>query len=132
MAQLKGQTLTLKSKGDCIKVEWKQGSFMGMGGDKAQTYKLCSYTLSSGSEEVPVYIQYNYDVPKTMKIDSKLQYGMQEGVLFFVYHDKSQTPYQHRFRTSALQNFAYAANSVLKKVKGVDLSWLAGDYLRDV
>ena len=131
MAQLKGETLTLKSKGDTIKVEWKQGSFMGIGGDKMQAYKLCSYTLSSGSE-VPVYIQCDFDVPRTLTIGSKLQYGMQEGVLFFVYHDKSQTPYQHRFRTSSLQKFAYAGNAVLKMMKGVDLSWLAGDYLRDI
>ena len=57
---------------------------------------------------------------------------MQEGVLFFVLHDKSQTPYQHRFKTNDLQKFAYAANEILKMARRIDLSWVAGDYLHDV
>ena len=131
MAQLKGETITLKSKGKTVTVSWKQGSFLGMGGDKSQNYWLYTYTRPTGTE-IPVYIQAGYDVPSRMTIDSNLQYGMQEGVIFFVYHDKSQTPYQHRFRTNTLQKFAYAANELTKMMKGVDLSWLAGDYLRDV
>ena len=131
MAQLKGETLTLKNKESTVKVEWKQGSFLGFGGDRMQEYKLCSYTLSSGSE-VPVYIQCDYDVPSKLTIDSKLQCGMQEGVIFFVYHEKSQLPYQNRFCTDALLNFAHAANSASKMAKGVDPSRLAGDYLHDI
>ena len=130
MSQLKGETITLKSQGDIVTVQWKQGSFMGIGGDCSQTYRLCTYAMSSGTD-IPVYIQTSYNVPDRMKIDSRLQYGMQEGVLFYVYHEKSQTPYQHRFRTNALQKFAYMVNSIAK-LRGADLSWVAGDYLHDV
>ena len=130
MAQLKGETLNFQGKEKTVSVSWKQGSFLGMGGDRTQSYTLCSYTLTSGAK-IPVYIQQGYNIPSKMKIDSDLQYGMQEGVMFFVYHDKSQTPYQHRFRCNTLQTFAYAVNEVAK-LRGVDLSWVAGDYLRDI
>lgn len=130
MSQLKGETITLKEQGGAVKIQWKQGSFLGVGGDRTQTYRLCTYALSSGSE-IPVYIQTNYSVPDEMDIDSKLQYGMQEGVIFYVYHDKEQKPFQHRFRSNALQKFAYMANAITK-LKGIDLSWVAGDYLHDV
>ena len=128
---MKGQTLTLKSKGQTVTVNWKQGSVLGFGGDRSQNYVLCDYT-TSGGQSIPVYVQGGYDIPRSLTVNSSLQYGMQEGVLFFVLHDKSQTPYQHRFRTTALQNFAYAANEILKMAKGVDLSWVVGDYLHDV
>jgi len=82
MAQLKGKTLTLKSKGGTIKVEWKQGSFLGMDGDQSQRHQLYSYVLSSSSG-VPVYIQSGYSVPSRLAVDSSLQYGIQNGVIFF-------------------------------------------------
>lgn len=131
MSFMKGQTLTFNKKEKKITVNWKQGSFLGFGGDASQNYWLCDYE-TSGGQSIPVYIEAGYDMPSKLRIDSSLQYGMQDGVLFFVYHDKSQTPYQHRFRCSDLQKFAYAANSVLKMAKGVDLSWVAGDYLHNV
>jgi len=51
-----------------------------------------------------------------------------------VYHDKSQKPYKERFHCNGLQNFVYAANELLKMagVAGVDISWIAGNYLKDV
>ena len=131
MSQFKGDTLTFKRKGETVKVQWKQGSFLGWGGDQIQTYWLCTYTLPSGSE-APVYIQTGYDVPKKMKIDRRLQYGMQDGVIFFVYHDKSQRPFQHRFRATSLQKFAYGVNEVMKFTNGIDLSFLCGEYLHDI
>ena len=131
MSFMKGQTLTLKSKGQTVTVNWKQGSVLGFGGDRSQNYVLCDYT-TSGGQSIPVYVQGGYDIPRSLTVNSSLQYGMQEGVLFFVLHDKSQTPYQHRFTTTALQKFAYAANEILKMAKGVDLSWVVGDYLHDV
>ena len=131
MSFMKGKTLTLKSKGKTVTVNWKQGSVLGFGGDRSQNYVLCDYTTSRG-KSVPVYVQGGYDIPRSLTVNSSLQYGMQDGVLFFVLHDKSQTPYQHRFRTNDLQKFAYVANEILKMAKGVDLSWVAGDYLHDV
>ena len=131
MSVLRGETLTLKSEGVIRTVSWKQGSFLGIGGDCSQEYRFCTYTTGNGTE-VPVYIQKSYDVPTKLTVNSQLQFGMQEGVLFYVFHDKSQTPYQHRFKTNDLQKAAYAANSILKMTKGVDLSWVAGDYLRNI
>jgi hypothetical protein len=123
--------LTLVSKGSTQTVSWKQGSVLGFGGDHSQQYVLCTYKLSGG-DTVPVYVQASYDIKESMTINSSLQYGMQEGVLFFVYHDKSQTPYQYRFRSTNLEKFALAANEVLKMARGVDLSWIAGEYLHNI
>ena len=132
MSMLKGQTLTLKERGEGVSVSWKQGSFMGFGGDMHETYVLCKYSAPSG-EIVPVYIQTSkYNVSRELTVNSRLQYGMQDGVLFYVLHDKSNKPYQHRFRTNTLQKLAYAANTIVKLTKGVDLSWVAGDYLHDL
>lgn len=93
MGCLRGETLTLKSRRETVTVTWKQGSFVGFGGDRSQNYVLCDYITGKGNS-VPVYIQGGYDVPQKLIIDSKLQYGTQDNVLFFVYHDKSQTPFQ--------------------------------------
>lgn len=131
MGSLKGEPLTLKSRGETVTVSWKQGSFVGFGGDKSQNYVLCDYSTSRGNS-VPVYIQGGYDIPQELVIDSRLQYGTQDNVLFFVYHDKSQTPYQERFRCNGLQKFVYAANDLLKLTKGIDISWMAGNYLKNV
>ena len=43
--------------------------------------------------------------------------------------DKSQTPYQERFRCNGIQQFVYAANTVLKMAKEIDISWVVGNYL---
>lgn len=131
MGSLKGEPLTLKSRGETVTVSWKQGSFVGFGGDRSQNYVLCDYSTSRGNS-VPVYIQGGYDIPQKLVIDSRLQYGTQDNVLFFVYHDKTQTPYQERFRCNGLQKFVYAANDLLKLAKGIDISWLAGNYLKNV
>lgn len=122
MGSLKGEPLTLKSRGKTVTISWKQGSFFGFGGDRYQNYVLCDYSTSRDNS-VPVYIQGGYDIPQKLVIDSKLQYGSQDNVLFFVYHDKSQTPYQERFRCNELQKFVYNA---------VGISWMVGKYLVDV
>ena len=130
MSFLKGKTLTLVSKGENVRVEWKQGSFLGVGGDRSQNYYLCKYSMDG--TDIPVYVQASYTIKSRLTVDSSLQYGMQEGILFFVYHDKSQTIYQHRFRTNTLQKIGYGLNAALKKYRGYDASWIAGDYLRDI
>jgi len=123
MCCLKGETLELGSRVKTVTVRWKHQSLVGFGGDESQTYVLCDYTTSRGNS-VPVYIQEDYDIPQKLTIDSRLQYGTQDNALFFVYHDKSQTPYQERFRSDA-------ANRVLK-IWGIDISWMAGKKLVNV
>ncbi len=36
--------------------QWKQGSFLGMGGDRAQSYLKCVYRLDNGGR-LPVFVQ---------------------------------------------------------------------------
>ena len=60
-----------------------------------------------------------------------MQYGMNNGVFFVVLHDKSQTPYQHRFIQTEIEKNLYKANEILKNYSANygDMSWAAGDYL---
>ncbi len=128
---MKGQTFSLENKGETVTVSWKQDSILGIGGDRSQNYVLCEYK-TSGGQPIPVYVQGGYTIKSELTVDSSLQYGMHDGLIFFVYHDKEQRPFQHRFVTNGLQKFAYAANEILKMAKGVDISWVAGDYLHDL
>lgn len=129
---LKGLTLQKNARKDHITISWKQGSFMGIGGDRRQSYNVYEYIGPNGSP-VPVFIQSDWDIPENLTIDSRVQYGMNEGILFLVLHDKSQTPYQHRFLTNFTQKALYAANALIKSTTGgkMDASWIVGDYLRD-
>ena len=40
--------------------------------------------------------------------------------------------FQHRFMMNPKQQWLNGANELLKVVKGADLSWVAGDYLREI
>ena len=130
MGSLKGETLKLRGKGETITIHWKQNSVAGIGGNRSQTYVLCEYATRN-DYSVPIYIQEGYEIKENFTIDYRFQFGAQDNVLFFVYHDKSQTPFQERFRCNGLQKFVYAANDVLK-MSGVDISWIFGNYLKDV
>lgn len=130
MGSLKGETLALREKRETLTIHWKQASVAGFGGDKSQTYILCEYATRNGYS-VPIYIQEGYEMKQNFTIDFRFQYGTQDNVLFFVYHDKSQKPYQERFRCNGLEKFVYAANDLLK-MAGIDISWIAGHYLKDV
>ena len=115
-----------------VTLRWKQGSFFGIGGDRSQTYNVFTYeTTQSG--KVFVYIQDGYDSPDKMICDKKLQFGMNDGVFFLVYHDKEQTLYQHRFIQNDSQEKLNQANDWLEpNTMGIgDLSWVLGDYPRD-
>lgn len=78
-------------------------------------------------KQIPVYIQKGYSIPENLTVDSRLQYGSQSGIMFLVYHDKSQKPFQHRF-------VAELGNSWMKQYTyGVlDPSAYMGEYLHDV
>ena len=130
MGSLKGETLALREKIETLTIHWKQGSIAGFGGDRSRTYVLCEYATRNGYS-VPIYIQEGFEIKQNFTIDFRFQYGVQDDVLFFVYHDKSQKPYQERFRCNGLQKFVYAANELLK-MAGMDISWIAGNYLKDV
>ena len=129
---IRGMTLTKGRQLQTIDVSWKQGSFLGMGGDRSQRYTVYEYQSPNGAP-IPVYIQSGYSAPDRLTVDNRLQYGMSEGVFFIVYHDKSNSPYQHRFTTNLYQKAAYLANEALKmKTHGLaDLSWALGDYLHN-
>lgn len=130
MGSLKGETLAFREKRETLTIHWKQGSIGGFGGNRSQTYVLCEYATSN-ENSVPIYIQEGYDIKQYFTIYFRFQYGAQDSVLFFVYHDKSQKPYQERFRCDGLQKFVYAANELLN-MAGLDISWIAGEYLKDV
>ena len=127
MGSLKGETLEFREKRETLTIHWKQESLFGIGGNKTQTYVLCEYATRN-ENIVPIYIQEGYEIKQNFTIDSRFQYGLQDKVMFFVYHDKSHKPYQQGFRCDGLQKFVYAANELLKMV-GVDISWFAGEYL---
>ena len=132
MACLKGMALKKKSFVQKINIEWKQGSFLGLGGDVSQQYIVYEYTSPNGAV-VPVFIQKGWDAPDALTINSELQYGMAEGVFYLVFHDKSQMPFQHRFIQTIHQKALYTANNFFKKVtRGtMDMSWAIGEYLHD-
>ena len=120
VAIVKGSTLELKSKGETVRVEWKQW-FQS----RHQSYTVCKYTLSGNP--IPVYIQKDYDIPNHLTVDSRLQYGSQSGIVFFVYHDKSQTPFQQRFIDGMSREWL---NNFFGRF--TDSSAFIGDYLQDV
>ena len=113
--------MKLKSKGETLGIKWQQ-EFQ----KRHQSYTVCKYTLNG--KPVLVYIQKGYDIPSRLTVDSSLQYGSQSEIVFFVYHDKSQKPYQHRFIDGMSAEW-------LKDFFGgldIDSSTFIGDYLHDV
>ncbi|KAG5851412.1 hypothetical protein ANANG_G00093100 [Anguilla anguilla] len=130
MSMLKGQKLTLVRSEGVKKVEWKQGSFLGFGGDKSQSYNECTYKMKGGCI-LPVYIQSDFSKLNSFKVDNKCQFGMQKGVIFLVIHDKTQKPYQHHFMMNPTQEWLKSAHDFQKCYTNVDISWIAGDYLHD-
>ena len=127
MALLKGSTLQLKSQGGTVRIEWQQWFQT-----KHQSYAVCEYTLNDNP--IPVYIQEGYDIPRRLTVDSRLQYGSQSGIVFFVYHDKGQKPYQRRFRSTMFEDIAKMGGKWLKDRYGgqFDPSAYVGEYLHDV
>lgn len=129
---LRGMTLTKNKQITQTTIHWKQGSVLGIGGDCSQSYNVFEYCGPNG-DVILVYVQQSFGAPQKLTVDGKLQYGMNDGVFFLVLHEKTQTPYQHRFIQNIGQKAAYAANALLKAYTGgiVDASWCMGDYLRD-
>ena len=70
-AFFKGKTATFESVVKTTTIHWKQGSMLGFGGDRSQTYRECYYQLDGNT--VVVFVQSDWDLPKPMKIDGKVQ-----------------------------------------------------------
>ena len=130
MAPFYGMELTKKELVGSLTINWKQGSFLGIGADHSQKYNRFNYETPHKAL-ILLYIQHDYDSPEKIVCNEKMQYGMNDGVFFMVLHDKSQTPYQHRFIQTDIQKNLYKANEILKNYSAnyVDMSWAAGDYL---
>ena len=68
----KGKTAAFDSQVATIKtIKWKQGCVVGIGGDRAQTYRECYYKLDGNT--VVVFVQSDMDPPKPLTLDKKVQ-----------------------------------------------------------
>jgi len=130
---LRGLTLNKNNRVGAVTVNWIQGGVLGLGGQRSLSYDLYNYSNPSGAL-CPVYIQSGWEAPQVLTLDDRVQFGCNKGIIFLVLHDKENTPYQHRFITKGMQENLYTANAALKQWTGgwVDLSWVKGDYLRNV
>ena len=63
---MKGKTLIKEKELYVKKIEWKQGSILGFGGDKSQSYTICIYKFHE--EDVPVYIGEGFEKPERLKV----------------------------------------------------------------
>jgi len=125
---LKEEILQLKSKEEMVQAEWQQWF-----SHRSQSYTACEYTLNGNP--ITVYIQQGYSIPEKLPVDSRLQYAFQSGTMFFVYHDKSQKPYQHRFKSTTMENIAELGSSwltIYNEGTVVDPSAYVGEYMHNV
>ena len=71
---LRGKTVKLVEKRYKKLIEWKQGSFLGFGGNESHQYHECIYSLEdSDGGKLPVFVQEGISPPEVMELDSKLQ-----------------------------------------------------------
>ena len=129
---LKSMELVLVEENGKEDISWKQGSFCGVGGNKKQTYKLCIYKVSRKNKNILVYIEKDCKTPEQMCVDAKLQYGMNNGILFLVYHNKRQMPNQDRFMSRPAEETVENSRQLQKHFTKYDSSWIPRDYLRNI
>lgn len=67
MSFLKGETLTYVREVHRLTVSWKQGSFVGFGGDRSETYLVCEYSTAGGGK-VQVYIGKGFQAQRQLKV----------------------------------------------------------------
>ena len=71
---LRGKKARLVDKRGIKLIKWKQSSFLGIGGDKEQSYHECTYSLEDNEEcKLPIFIQDRIDPPDVIEFDWKLQ-----------------------------------------------------------
>ena len=68
-SQLYGKTAQFKHTVRTTTVQWKQGSFLGIGGDRSQTYHECHYTIDG--QILVVFVQSDMDIPKPITINNR-------------------------------------------------------------
>lgn len=113
---------------------------------RTQAYNLCTYNSELLGKNIPVFIQAERGKDPTYTINNEFQFGVDGEVFFLVNHDKEHRGhgiYQWRFfkeagGLSALKNVGEGILGAIGKAGGeylgigaVDLSWIAGDPLRD-
>ncbi|KAJ6636404.1 hypothetical protein Bhyg_14994 [Pseudolycoriella hygida] len=132
MSQFRGLKIERKTKLESVSISWKQGSFLGFGGDETHIYKVYVYAFENGAN-ILLFCQDSMSAPHTMEINEPLQCGFQNGEMFLVLHDKKRTPYQFRFvqNKNIVAVWAVYGLKQLKNFGGYDFSWAAGDYLID-
>ena len=102
MGSLKGEILTLKSKGETVTVNWKQGSFIGFGGDRSQNYVLCDYTTGNqrrlDTHHVTIFYQSNSSLNLLMADPESFPEARVVAVIFgfpsFLFNELSWNPSQ--------------------------------------
>ncbi len=85
----KGKTVEFDSVVETKTIHWKQGSVLGIGGDRSQTYKECHYTLDG--QILIVFVQSDWELPKPLTMDDKLQVRRALVVLHAVYYPFKKT-----------------------------------------
>ncbi|KAJ6648715.1 hypothetical protein Bhyg_03946 [Pseudolycoriella hygida] len=132
-ARCYGKSITKTETLTPITITYKHGSFFGFGGNHTNTYMVYVYKFDNSGETIHFFCQDTLNAPEKLTISNELQYGLQNGNMFLVLHDKSRKIYQHRFVASnnPLVVAAQQANQQLKNSIQVDLSAFVGDLLRD-
>ena len=140
MQHLLGTNLKLVEHIKNVSFDYKNGSFLGFGGDQSGTYSVCSYAdTKNGKLQYLIFIESGREIPQQMTISKDWQYGLENGMIFFVIHGnerKKHGIYQWRFMKAAGEIglkkdiFIYTYGAIKENLK-VDLSWIAGDALRD-
>ena len=71
MAQFYGTEMTYKESLQPIEISWKQGSFLGIGGDRSARYNAYVYTLKDSGASMLVFVQDHLRLSKAVKIDGR-------------------------------------------------------------
>ena len=78
---LRGKSAKLVENRGIKLIVWKQGSFLGIGGDRHQRYHECAYSLEDNDEsKLPIFVQDGINPPDVIELGLKLQ------VFFFIIH----------------------------------------------
>eukprot|EP00092_Neocalanus_flemingeri_P008104 GFUD01008744.1.p1 GENE.GFUD01008744.1~~GFUD01008744.1.p1 ORF type:complete len:181 (-),score=16.85 GFUD01008744.1:138-680(-) len=133
-------------------VKWKQGSFLGIGGNQEEEYNL--YLYKNGKDRYFIYFQEGYDTPSKLDlcdVNGQHQYGTLEpgtgsSGYFSVIHDTGNTPYQRRFKLG-LEGADGFSQTILRLTAnlphdvdffglnlatfGGDVNWVVGNYLKN-
>lgn len=144
--KLLGSRLTFRALEKPVTIHYKYHSFLGFGGDHTAHYDLCTYNSELLGYPVPVFVLDAFKHPESITINHDIQFGVDGQDFFIVSQDAARRKhgiYQWRFTQAAgglkgLKSLGVAAEGIFGKIIGseagtgpIDLSWIAGDPLRD-